>query len=172
MEVKDCFFAGKIGKAKGFKGECLLHHDVDEVNVLLKAKEFWVLFNQRLVAYPIQKLSIKNDKSLVVKFKGIDSDEQVEWIKNKEVYLPLSALPKLADGEVYLFDLIDCMVVDEVYGEVGKVVGVNDQSIQRLLIVKSGRKEYVIPYIPEFISKIDTEQKTILTILPEGILDL
>ena len=92
--------------------------------------------------------------------------------KNKEVYLPISCLPKLENGEVYLHELINCEVIDDSLGNIGKIIGVNDQTLQRLLIVKQGKKEILIPYIVQFVYEKDTTNKIVKTKLPEGFMEI
>jgi 16S rRNA processing protein RimM len=172
MKLEDCFYLGKIGKPKSFKGETTLIFDVDEVDFLSNVDIWFILIANRLVPYSIENLYPKNNKTLVVKFKGINDDRNVDLLKNKEVYLPVTCLPKLEKGEVYLHELIGCEVLDDNYGNIGEIKGVNDQTSQRLLIVKKGKKEILIPYIDQFVYKKDISNKTINTNLPEGFMDI
>ena len=172
MQKKDCFYLGKIGKPKSFKGETTLIYDVDEINFLSEIDIWYILINKRLIPYNVETLYPKNNKTLVVKFKGIHDDRNVDLLKNKEVYLPISCLPKLENGEVYLHELINCEVIDDSLGNIGKIIGVNDQTLQRLLIVKQGKKEILIPYIVQFVYEKDTTNKIVKTKLPEGFMEI
>lgn len=172
MKIEECFYLGKIGKPKSFKGETTLIFDVDESDFLSDVNTWYILINNRLIAYSIENLYPKNNKTLVVKFKGIHDDKNVNLLKNREVYLPLTCLPKLKKGEVYLHELIGCDVIDDEMGNIGKIDAINDQTAQRLLIVKKGKKEILIPYIEQFVYEKDTINKTVKTKLPEGFLDM
>jgi len=172
MKIDECFYLGKIGKPKSFKGETTLIFDVDEIDFLAEIVIWFILINNRLIPYTVENLYPKNNKTLVVKFKGINDDRNVDLLKNKEVYLPTSCLPKLKKGEVYLHELIDCEVIDDNLGIIGKINGVNDQTAQRLLIVKRGKKEILIPYIEQFVYEKDTINKIVKTKLPEGFMDI
>jgi 16S rRNA processing protein RimM len=172
MKIEDCFYLGKIGKPKSFKGETTLIYDVDEINFLSEIDIWYILINKRLIPYNVETLYPKNNKTLVVKFKGIHDDRNVDLLKNKEVYLPISCLPKLENGEVYLHELINCEVIDDSLGNIGKIIGVNDQTLQRLLIVKQGKKEILIPYIVQFVYEKDTTNKIVKTKLPEGFMEI
>ncbi len=172
MKIEDCFYLGKIGKPKSFKGETTLIYDVDEINFLSEIDIWYILINKRLIPYNVETLYSKNNKTLVVKFKGIHDDRNVDLLKNKEVYLPISCLPKLENGEVYLHELINCEVIDDSLGNIGKIIGVNDQTLQRLLIVKQGKKEILIPYIVQFVYEKDTTNKIVKTKLPEGFMEI
>ena len=86
MKIEDCFYLGKIGKPKSFKGETTLIYDVDEINFLSEIDIWYILINKRLIPYNVETLYPKNNKTLVVKFKGIHDDRNVDLLKNKEVY--------------------------------------------------------------------------------------
>lgn len=172
MTLEECFYLGKIGKPKSFKGETTLIYDVDDISFLNEIDTFYILIANRLIAYKIENLYPKNNKTLIVKFKGINDDKNVDLLKNKEVYLPLNTLPKLKEGEVYLHELLNCVVKDDNYGVLGEIIDINDQSLQRLLIVKRGKKEILIPYIDNFVYHKDVKNKIVQTNLPEGFLDI
>lgn len=172
MKLDDCFYLGKIGKPKSFKGETTLLFDVDEIDFLKDVEIWFILIANRLVPYTVENLYPKNNKTLVVKFKGINDDRNVDLLKNKEVYLPISSLPKLKKGEVYLHELVNCEVIDDNYGKLGMITDINDQTLQRLLIVKMGKKEILIPYIEQFVYKKDIDNRVVNTKLPEGFLEI
>ena len=53
MKVDDCFYFGKVGKAKGFKGDVNLIIDKDVPFVPESLNEVFVLVGRKLVAYPL-----------------------------------------------------------------------------------------------------------------------
>ena len=61
---------------------------------------------------------------------------------------------------------------DKNYGEVGKIVSINDSTAQALFEVEKDEKQILIPMNDEFIVKLDRKSKTILVETPEGLIDL
>lgn len=172
MELKDCFYLGKIGRPKSFKGEVNFIFDNDCPEDYLEVKEFLVLVGKRLVPYAVESMSIKNNGQGVIRFKGFKSDEDANRIKNFEVYLPNELLPELDEEDFYLHDLVGCVVIDEVIGEIGIVREVNDQTAQRLLFIGEEHHEKIVPLVDHFVKEVNKKDKIIRTNLPPGLLDL
>ena len=68
------------------------------------------LFNENGVKYEIEDLNAKG-KVAKIKFKGIDTPEEVSMLTNQELLIDSALLPKLDDNEVYFFELIDRDVI-------------------------------------------------------------
>jgi 16S rRNA processing protein RimM len=88
------------------------------------------------------------------------------------LYLPLNLLPKLEGNKFYFHEVIGYTIEDKNFGEVGKIVGVNDTTAQALFEVENNGKEILIPMNDEFIIKVDRKNKTIFVETPEGLIDL
>ena len=67
------------------------------------------------------------------------------------MYLPLQLLPKLSEDKFYYHEIIGFKVVDENYGDVGIIIGINDSSAQPLFVIKNNEKE-ILSYrkVPEY----------------------
>ena len=63
-------------------------------------------------------------------------------------------------------------MVDENFGHVGIVTGVNDSTAQALFEVDREGIEILIPINDDFIKKIDRVNKNITVNTPEGLIEL
>ena len=74
----------------------------------------------------------------------------------------------------YEFGMIDgeLHVIDEIHGDVGVLVYINDKAAQPMFEIENGDVEIFIPMIDDFIKKIDRENKQIHVKTPEGLIDL
>lgn len=112
---------------------------------------------------------------VILKFHGVDDITAAETLTGCEIQIPGSERAELEPGSAYISDLIGCSVAD---------IGVNQrelgtiQAVQfgageaPLLVVKSGSKEYLLPFATEYVRKMDLEAKRLELALPEGMLDL
>lgn len=58
------------------------------------------------------------------------------------------------------------------YGMLGKIIWVNDDTANVLFVLEREGKELLIPAIDEFVTGIDEEKKILNMRIPEGLLDL
>lgn len=172
MELKDCFYLGKITKRYSFKGELIISLDTDEPEIYKNLKSVFININGRLIPYFIEKSKSQKKSTLRVKFEDINSEEEALFIINKEVYLPLENLPKLKGKKFYYHEIIGYNVVDTNHGNIGLVVKVEDKTSQSIFIVKNTGKEILIPVNDNIIQMINRKNKTIHITAPNGLIDL
>jgi 16S rRNA processing protein RimM len=109
---------------------------------------------------------------LVLKFEGVDSISEAESLIGCELQVPARERSKLEPGWAYISDLVGCVVLDGDH-EIGSVADVRFGAGEApLLVVKTGSKEYEIPYAEAYLSSTDLEHKRIFMSLPEGMLEL
>ena len=172
MELKDCFYLGKITKRYSFKGELIISLDTDEPEIYKNLKSVFINTNGRLIPYFIEKSKSQKKSTLRVKFEDINSEEEALFIINKEVYLPLDNLPKLKGKKFYYHEIIGYNVVDANHGNIGLVVKVEDKTSQSIFIVKNTGKEILIPVNDNIIQMINRKNKTIHITAPNGLIEL
>lgn len=108
---------------------------------------------------------------MILKFKGCDSVEEAEKLRNTYLFVKREDLGELPEGVYYIADLIGLEVytdenellgkVDDIYS----VAGAND-----IYVVKDEMgKTKLLPGIPDVIQKIDVENAKITVHLLEGL---
>ena len=100
MEIKDCFFLGKITKPFGLKGEVIFFLDVDEPSDYAGMDSVFVEVKNQLVPYFIESIRINGNKA-TVKFEDLAAEEALALV-GCDLYLPLKLLPKLTGKKFYL----------------------------------------------------------------------
>ncbi|RVU91239.1 16S rRNA processing protein RimM [Flavobacterium columnare] len=172
MRKDDCFYLGKIAKKFSFKGEILIYLDTDEPEMYEELESVFVAHNKDLVPFFIKKSQLHKASFLKVKFEDIDSEAAADEIIGKEVYLPLSMLPRLEGNKFYYHEIIGYKVLDQRLGYIGNIVAINDSAAQALFEIKKEEIEILVPMIDEFIVEVNREDKTIVLNTPKGLVDL
>ena len=90
----------------------------------------------------------------------------------KNLFLPLSILPKLTGKKFYFHEIINFAVVDAKKGNIGNIASVIDYPAQPLFQIMNGTTEILIPILDQIIDKVDRENKTIYIVAPEGLIDI
>ncbi|OYQ44870.1 16S rRNA processing protein RimM [Flavobacterium cyanobacteriorum] len=172
MRKEDCFFLGKIAKKFSFKGEVLIWLDTDEPGLYKNLESVFVEVNKHLVPFFITSSSLHKNDFLRVRFEDVDTEEDADALVGKELYLPLSALPKLEGNRFYFHEVIGFTAEDQRLGDIGTIQSINDSTAQPLFEIKKGDTEILVPMIDDFIVKVDRENKKIILNTPEGLVDL
>jgi len=113
---------------------------------------------------------------VVLHFTGVDSISAAETLSGLVVAIPKTQRAPLGEDEVYIADLIGCLLVD-VAGPAPVTVG-EIEDVDRaagpvaLLVVRSSTGEVLIPFAKSFIRSIDLEAKRVEMALPEGLIEL
>lgn len=172
MRKEECFYLGKIAKKFSFKGELLAYLDTDEPELYEKMESVFVELNKNLVPFFIENSSLHKNDFLRIKFEDVNTEEDADELIGRELYLPLSFLPKLEGNQFYYHEVIGFEIEDQRLGMVGKIVSVNDSTAQPLFEVLNGEVEMLIPMIDQFLVKVDRENKRVIMNLPEGLVEM
>jgi 16S rRNA processing protein RimM len=111
---------------------------------------------------------------IVLKFAGVDSINDAEALRGLDVAIPASERAPLADGAVYISDLVGCEVIDLAGApdtSVGRVVDV-DRGASLLVVESDNRVPVLIPFARAYLFKIDLDAKRIEMRLPAGLLEI
>lgn len=111
---------------------------------------------------------------LVLKLEGVDSISDAELLRGVEVCLPASERAPLDAGEVYLTDLIGCVLNDPSGVRLGQVEGWQEMPGAPLLLeVRAPEGDlFLVPFNRAICSKVDTQARVIEASLPEGLREL
>ena len=172
MTIKDCFYLGKIVKKYSFKGELLAKLDTDEPAIYENLDAIFIDLNSTLIPFFIEKSQLHKSDLLRLKFDDINNEEDAEALLKSDLYLPLELLPKLEGNKFYFHEIINFKLIDENFGLVGVVKGVNDTTAQALFEVDRDGIEILIPLNDDFIKKIDRTNKIITVNTPKGLIEL
>lgn len=163
---------GTLGKPHGVNGEINLSADVDPASLTC------IVIDVDGINVPFFFSSVRSRgrDSYLVKIDGIDSDADVAQLVNKTVWALKSDIDEdtdESDDGFYAEDLVGFRVIDDVSGLRGEITGVDDTTDNVLFVVTADDgKNVLIPVADDFITSVDTDDKTVEMTLPQGLLDL
>ena len=171
IKKEECYLVGKFVKTHGYKGELNIKLDVDTPEDYDQIDSAFVEIKNDLIPHFFERYKLKQNSIATVKIEGIDSDEDAQKLVRKEIYLPLTILPKLTGNKFYYHEIIDFKAIDTELGEIGIIKGVLDGNAQDIFQIIQGKKEILIPVIDEVIVEVNREKKEILLNAPEGLVE-
>ena len=168
IKREEVYKIGKLGKVHGIKGEISFLFD-DDVFDRTDADYLILDIDGILVPFFIEEYRFKTDSNALMKFEGMDTQEQARELTGCDVYFPR----ELADGDndgLSWAALVGFELVQTQTGEVvGKIASIDDTTINILFELDNGK---LIPASEELITNVDTKKQQIKIELPEGILEL
>ena len=84
---------------------------------------------------------------------------------------PAEELTPPAEGEVYLHELEGFAVRDEDGTAYGLVSGLLELPSGITLEIQGPKREFLLPFIKEFVREVRREERLLVVVLPEGLLD-
>lgn len=156
--------AGKIINTHGIRGEV-------KVQPWCDGPEFLCDFDALYVdGKPLEILSTRIHKgNVLVLFKGYDSIDKAETLKNKIVYIDRDDA-ELPEGRHFIADLIGLTVKNHDTGEeLGKLVDVLDYPTQDIFVIEGGKHNYMIPAVDAFTRDICVEEGWMSVVVLEGM---
>lgn len=171
MRKEDCYFLGKITRRHGLQGNIFLKLDTDQPEMYQKLDSIFVEINGLLVPFFVAKQSWSKGDTLIISFKN-STEALVEQSLGKDVYMPLSTLPKLTGNKFYYHEVVGFEIREEDGKSCGTIVSINDQTAQHYFYLDLAGTQIIIPIIKEWILELNREEKYLKMALPEGLMDV
>ena len=171
MKKEDCYFLGKITRRHGLQGNVFLKLDTDQPAMYNKLDSIFIEINGLLVPFFVAKQSWSKGDTLIISYKN-STEALVDQTIGRDVFMPLSTLPKLSGNKFYYHEVIGFEIREEDGKTCGNIVSVNDQTAQHYFILDLAGKEIIIPIIKDWILELNREEKYLKMQLPEGLMDV
>ena len=157
--MENLVIIGKIISAYGIKGWVKIRPFTETAKSFIQYKKQFLSKNQKdWNCIQIEKMKIQGQD--VVADLGFENRDQAIESKGQILAVDRQQLPQLEENEYYWDDLIGLNVYDLQHNDLGKVIELIETGANDVLVV-SGEKERLIPYIPQVIVKIDLTEKRI-----------
>lgn len=162
---------GVICSPHGVKGEAKVFPTTDELTRFTQLRRVYLDTRSGLRETEVE--AVRFFKQLaIVKFKGIETPEEMQRLKGTDVLVMREDAVPLAQDEYFLCDIIGARVVtdeDEPLGTIAEVLqtGAND-----VYVVKTPEgREVLLPVIPDCVLKVDVEAGLVRVHLMKGLID-
>ncbi len=171
IKVEDVYRIGLINKPHGVHGELLFSFD-DDIFDRMEADYIICMMDGILVPFFFESYRFRSDSTALIKLEGIDTEQQARRMTNVEVFFPKEHAEELEDNELTWSYFVGFLIKDVNEGEIGKVIDVDDSTINTLFVVDHNDTEVLIPAQEDFIVDLDREKRVITMQIPAGLLDL
>ena len=178
MTGEQWVWLARIRRTQGRKGEVFADILTDFPEKFAERRRLWLLA-ETPTAVPREIELVHHwlhKGGVVLHFAGVDSISAAEDLAGKVIAIPREERTELAEGDVYIGDLIGCTLVD-VAGEKPVEIGVIDDVDRTvgpvtMLVVNGSKGEVLIPFAKSYLRKVDVAAKRVEMALPEGLAEL
>jgi 16S rRNA processing protein RimM len=161
---------GRIGRAHGLRGEVTIEVRTDQPE--LRFADGSVLITDPESVGPLKVIHAKNHSGrILIAFEGIYDRNSAEQVRNTLLLADIDPTESSDDDEYYDFQLIGSSVSFVDGTEVGEVTDVIHLPAQDLLAFRYHEREILIPFIHQFVPKVDIKSKQIVITPPPGLID-
>lgn len=165
---------GKIKQAHGLRGEVYVLIFSKDITWIKKLKT--IVLVQNNIEKTITVLKAKPFKDgLILSLDQITDRNQSEAIQGSEVWIDQNLFKSNPDETPYLLEIENFDIDDKRLGTIGKISGFLFNGLQDLLVVtdiNNSEIKYEIPFVDQFVLKIDSDRKILFMDLPEGLIDI
>lgn len=172
IKAEEVFKIGQFAKPHGIKGEITLVTDCD---VFDDTDDPYIIcdIDGILVPFFIEEYRYKTDSTMLLKLEGVNTEVEAREFSNKAVYYPLDKVDEEELlGDITWDNFIGFEVIDEQIGDLGKIVNVDETTINVLLQIDHQGRDVLLPAAEELITNLDYNKKQMFVSLPDGLLDL
>lgn len=147
---------GKYVNTHGIKGEIRILSDFSRKDLIFKPKFKLYINNKEFII----KSYRKHKKYDMITFEGINSINDIEYLKGNNVYIRRDDINEFIDEDLYKYLI-------SVNSKLYKIKNILMNNFQKILVLENDK---MVPYVDDFILKKDDEKKIIYMDLPNNLL--
>ena len=161
---------GQIVNTFGIKGFVKVNPWVNDVTRFDNLRKIYIKIRKSLKELEIEEVKYHKNQVLL-KFKGIETIEQAEMLRNAILEIDRKDAIPLEEGQYFIADLLE----SEVYSDEGEALGIlediyNTGSNDIYVVKNELGKSILLPRIKDVFKEIDVENKKIVVHLIEGLI--
>ena len=168
---------GYTKKTHGLKGELKLVVEERYLEDFLKNERIFIDVKGAKVPFFISNVRGKGE--MILKLEDVDSLDSAYALQSREIFLREQDLVPDHERELEIEEetleyehLTGFMITDKTFGVIGKIEEVLEMPQQEMALLIYKGREVLVPLNERFIVSVDDKTKTILTDLPEGLLEM
>ena len=147
---------GKYVNTHGIKGEIRILSDFSRKDLIFKPKFKLYINNKEFII----KSYRKHKNYDMITFEGINSINDIEYLKGNNVYIRRDDINEFIDEDLYKYLI-------SVNSKLYKIKNILMNNFQKILVLENDK---MVPYVNDFILKKDDEKKIIYMDLPNNLL--
>lgn len=160
---------GRIINTHGVRGGLKLESWCDSPEDLADLKKVYLEMNGGYEQHNVRRASVFK-QFVIMEIEGVNDIDAASALKGRMLYADRDDI-SVSDGAYFIADIIGLPIIDEATGEkLGTLSEVINLGASDIYVIKTENGEGMIPAVPEFIKRVDTESGIYVSLI-EGMLD-
>ena len=162
---------GKVVKPHGLGGEVKVFSYIEKPEFFKQWKSVFI----EKSGEDGEWINIENvrfqHRLVLLKFEDVNERDEAELLRGSLLYIDREAAKNLGENSFSLRDITNFKVETVSGRKIGAVEDILIHSAQNIIIVKRGNKEFLIPFVKEFVKQIDRKSRRVIINPIKGLLD-
>lgn len=173
MNLPQLFEIGSVQRTHGVNGEIQVNWTNDFNPDENKLESVFIEIDGIPIPFFITSLRNKGQASSLLKLEDIGSIVSADELVGNRILSTQTSLLQNSEDEIYLEDLVGYQLIDQKGVLLGSIESHEDYAGNTVFVVKHATgKEVVVPVTPELVTEVDEENRHVIMIIPEGLVDL
>lgn len=163
---------GTIQRTHGVNGEFQVSWNNDFYLEEQNLESVFIEFDGIPIPFFISTIRTKGEDKAIIKFDDVDGVDVANEFVGMKLFLPEGEIES-DDDELLMSDLVGFTVISVHNQLVGKIIDYQEfQSNPVFTVTHQSGAEIMLPAVDDLIVEFNTESKTIVMEIPDGLIDL
>ena len=162
---------GTVVSKHGYKGDIKISVSSNNLDTFPDLKYLFIDTDGCFIPFKIDNVKSFSKNVLIVKLKEISSEDDVNEVIHKNIYVDSTEMESNTDSGFFFNDLINFDVITD-SKKVGRIENINSKLPQPVFEIMYDSRTVLIPIHEDFIKKVDKENNIIYLDIPDGLLEI
>ena len=162
---------GTVVSKHGFKGDIKINVSLFNLSTFTDLKYLFIDLDGCFIPFMIENVRSFSKNVLIVKLKEISTEDEVDEIIHKNIYVDSAEMESNIDSGFFYNDLINFEVITD-SKKIGRIENINSKLPQPVFEIIYDSRKALIPIHEDLIKKIDKKNRIIYLDIPNGLLEI
>ena len=169
MRPNNAFLIGRIVAAHGTGGVCKIASYAESLAVFEPGNPLFVETDGTHFQ-ALEVLWVKpHSKGALMALSGVNDRDAAEKLRGAALYVDKRRLPALESESFYWFELIGMEVFTQGGVFLGRLESILPTGSNDVYVVRQSDRETLVPALASVVRRVDTDQRRMEVVLPEGL---
>ena len=162
---------GTVVSKHGYKGDIKISVSSNNLDTFPDLKYLFIDLYGCFIPFKIDNVRSFSKNVLIVKLKEIRSEDEVNEVIHKNIYVDSAEMESNIDSGFFYNDLINFEVITD-SKKIGRIENINSKLPQPVFEIIYDSRKVLIPIHEDLIKKIDKKNRIIYLDIPNGLLEI